>query len=436
MSAVDYSSDIVVSSNFEPATKDRPRGELAATRLTQTIDIRQDRTWIVLAGGIVALVVVLFAGLFLGRFAKTETVRGFVGAAGGLSSFQAPKAGIVGAILVRQGDLVAAGQPLYTLKFAQATSGGETADATEARKLQLNRAGYETEIQRTDELLERIGKSRAGAVHDRDALAQSVDDQEKSIVAALKQAKQRIASLRNYVDKGYATRDVLETAERTRFEYERQLSDIRLKRVEYRRQDAQREREFDDLQHDRTNARNAAESQIGSIDIRLARLRTDSRLEVRAENAGRVLTLAAHEGDTVEAGQLIAAVGAPDAEQLIVLEAPSRAVGLARTGQRVNIKYDAFPFKTFGIHGGTIVSVSAAAIRNPDGKDSSALDPRPVERQSHYRIEVKPDAGFVDAYGEKQALKFGATLSADIIVEKRRIIDWVLDPIRAMRGRG
>lgn len=49
---------------------------------------------------------------------------------------------------------------------------------------------------------------------------------------------------------------------------------------------------------------------------------------------------------------------------------------------------------------------------------------------------MKPDAGFVDAYGEKQALKFGATLSADIIVEKRRIIDWVLDPIRAMRGRG
>ena len=28
-----------------------------------------------------------------------------------------------------------------------------------------------------------------------------------------------------------------------------------------------------------------------------------------------------------------------------------------------------------------------------------------------------------------------ATLTADLIVERRRLIDWVLDPIRALRGR-
>lgn len=436
MSAVEYSSDVVASPAFQATAKDGPRGELTATRLTQTIDIRQDRTSFLLAAGVVSLVVVLFAGLFLGRFAKTETVRGFVGAAGGLQSFQAPKAGIVASILVRQGDAVAAGQPLYVMKFAQASSGGETADATEGGRLQLNRSNFETEIQRTSELIQRIGKARAAAAIDREALGVSVDDQEKSIQAALKQAKQRVAALRGYVGQGYATRDTLEAAERTKFEYERQLSEIRLKRVEYRRQDAQREREFDDLLHDRTNARAAAESQIGAIDIRLARMRTESKLEVRAESAGRVLTLAAKEGETVEAGQLIAAVGAPESEQIVVLEAPSRAVGLAKVGQRVNIKYDAFPFKTFGIHGGVITSVSSAAVRNPDSKDAIALDPRPVERQSLYRIEVKPDASFIDAYGEKQGLKFGSTLSADIVVEKRRIIDWVLDPIRAMRGRG
>ena len=48
---------------------------------------------------------------------------------------------------------------------------------------------------------------------------------------------------------------------------------------------------------------------------------------------------------------------------------------------------------------------------------------------------MKPDSNEIEAYGEKKKLKIGSTLSADIVVEKRRLIDWVLDPIRAMRGR-
>ena len=38
--------------------------------------------------------------------------------------------------------------------------------------------------------------------------------------------------------------------------------------------------------------------------------------------------------------------------------------------------------------------------------------------------------------GVDEPIRIGSTLSADIVVERRRLIDWVLDPIRAMRGRG
>ena len=72
---------------------------------------------------------------------------------------------------------------------------------------------------------------------------------------------------------------------------------------------------------------------------------------------------------------------------------------------------------------------------SPRGSANLSTDPRPVERQSLYRIEVKPDSNEVEAYGETKRLKIGSTLSADIVVERRRLIDWVLDPIRAMQGR-
>ncbi len=64
------------------------------------------------------------------------------------------------------------------------------------------------------------------------------------------------------------------------------------------------------------------------------------------------------------------------------------------------------------------------------------VDPGAAGRQSTYRVEVRPEERSVRAYGVDEPIRVGSTLTADIVVEKRRLIDWMLDPIRAMRGRG
>ena len=90
-----------------------------------------------------------------------------------------------------------------------------------------------------------------------------------------------------------------------------------------------------------------------------------------------MLAITGKVGDSVEFGQFVAAVGDADAEPLIVLDAPARATGLIKVGQKVILKYDAFPFKTFGIQHGTVTSISASSIRAPATQGDSGLDPRP-----------------------------------------------------------
>jgi len=42
----------------------------------------------------------------------------------------------------------------------------------------------------------------------------------------------------------------------------------------------------------------------------------------------------------------------------------------------------------------------------------------------------------MSAYGRKQAFKAGMTLDADILQDRRRLIEWVIDPIiSAAKGR-
>lgn len=407
------------------------------SRVAQTIDVRQNLTSKILAGLFAALVLSVLAGLWLGRFSKFETVRGYVATSGGFSRLDAPQAGVIREIFVKQGDTVTVGQPVYALRLREATSGGETTVAAEMRNLEQTRLRHVAEVARLEAFLTQAEIEKHDQLREEKALLEALDRQEASIQRALGNAQSVVQRLRRYVETGYATRDNLESHERVSFDYERQLSEIHLKRIEYKRLKMEKERQLASLIADKLSQKTAAENAISSIDSKLASVRADSALVVQAQSDGTVLALMNKVGDSVQPGQFIAGIGAPDSDLIVILDAPARAVGLARIGQRVVLKYDAFPFKTFGVYHGTIKYISSAAFNIPTSlRSAEGADPRPLPLQSEYRIEVQPDEPSVIAYGQKRALTVGATLTAEIVVENRRLIDWVLDPIRAMRGRG
>lgn len=404
-------------------------------RLRHSIDLRHNATATLLTLLFGTAVLVLVAGLWFGHFAKTEPVRGIVSATGGISRLDAPRAGVISAMLVKQGDRVEIGQPVYRLRLGEATAGGETALSAQIRTMLASRANFVDEIGRTTKFLAEAQAQAASSRRDAAAVQAAVDEEERSIQAALTEARRRVERVRQFVRQGYATRDLLEAQERTAFEYERQLTATRLKRVEYRRADAEKGRDFALMLAGKLSQKASAENEVQGIDGNLARMRTEGAFEVQAPRSGFALAIAGQVGDSVALNQFVAAIGDNDADIVVVVDAPAKAIGLIKVGQTVILKYDAFPFKTFGIQHGTVSSISTAAVRTPGVKDDDGDDPRPVDRQSVYRVEIRPDSRTIEAYGEKKMLKIGSTLSADIVVERRRLIDWVLDPIRAMRGR-
>ena len=419
----------------EPAPDEPPVPRDGDARLRHSIDLRHNATALLLTLLFGSAVLALLAGLWFGHFAKTEAVRGIVSATGGMSRLAAPHAGVISAILVQQGDAVQAGQPIYRLRIGEATAGGESALAAQLRTMNASRVNYLAEIDRAAAFLTEA-RAQAGTMRrDTAALQAAVDDEERSIGKALVEARGRVERVRRLVQQGYATRDLLEAQQRGTFDLERQLSATRLKRVEYRRADADKSRDFALLLTGKMSEKAAAENQVQAIDGNIARRRTEGALEVQAPRSGVVLAIAGQVGSSVDADQFVAAIGDGDADLVVVVDAPAKAVGLIKVGQSVVLKYDAFPFKTFGIQHGTVSSISTAAVRTPAVKEDDGVDPRPVDRQSVYRIEIRPDSRTIEAYGERKPLRIGSTLSADIVVERRRLIDWVLDPIRAMRGR-
>lgn len=402
--------------------------------LIGTVDLRQSLAARVGVGLVAAVILSLVLGLWFGRFARTEPVRGIVAATGGFSRLDAPRNGTIVAIYVKQGDHVVPGQRIYALKSGAASSGGETAVA---EQIQNYRRVIETEtahIARIDRFLSEAKAQQRAIDSEQSNLLRELKSQEAGLVTAVADNKQTVQRIAGYLKQGFATRDWFDTHQRTLFDYEKMLSDLKMRRAEVEREQIERQRTFDQMVADKTTERNNAQTQIINMQNQIADSKTVSDLEVQSQTRGTVVAVASRVGDSVTQGQFVVGIGDVSAKPLVVVDAPTRAIGLTKVGQRVILKYDAFPFKTFGIYHGTITYISSAAVKGVKS-DDDGLDPRPVELQSTYRIEIKPDQDFVTAYGEKYPLKLGSTLSADIVVERRRLIDWVLDPIRALRGR-
>jgi membrane fusion protein len=143
---------------------------------------------------------------------------------------------------------------------------------------------------------------------------------------------------------------------------------------------------------------------------------------------GTVTSLVVTPGQSVPSGASLAAIVPDHSPMTAVLYVPSTAIGFVEAGQRVRVSYDAFPYQRFGQYHGVVHSVSQTDVpmaANPDKQD----------RRAYFLVRVTLDSSSVKAYDAEIPLRPGLTLTADIEIDRRSLIRWMLDPLFAFTGK-
>ena len=93
------------------------------------------------------------------------------------------------------------------------------------------------------------------------------------------------------------------------------------------------------------------------------------------------------------------------------------------------MRFDAFPYQRFGFVKGEVESIDKALLAGDAVGVPMQLN-EPV-----YRVRSELITQEVEAYGDNFPLKSGMLLEADIVLDSRSLLEWLLDPIYSLNGR-
>jgi membrane fusion protein len=97
----------------------------------------------------------------------------------------------------------------------------------------------------------------------------------------------------------------------------------------------------------------------------------------------------------------------------------------------VQLRYLAYPHQKFGSHRARVIAVSSTPLLPGE----MGFTPPDGTREPLYRIKAALAAQDIVAYGRSERLQPGMQVEADILLDRRRLIEWIFDPLFSLAGR-
>ena len=394
-----------------------------------TIVLRQPVSdWVLalLASGITAC---LIGFLFLGSYTRHELVSGQLIPSQGLLPLTATSLGVVTNVRVHEGESVEKDQALVDLSREVNNADGSgtqlsiTTDLKKQREevLAILQGEQALEDQRRQDLTSRINMIKQQLIE--------IERQSTTQGEEVNTAAKRVEKLKPYVKSGSIAEAEFERYESDALNSQMQLNALNRQRLETEQQLSASQDELAELPLKSETQRNELRLRLSAVDQSLLANEAQRANVFRAPESGVVADLVVRDGQAVTAGQRLLSIIPKGSRLEAQLWLPSRAIGFVERGDRVILRYQAFPYQRFGQQAGRVLEISRSATS--PAELSSSLGKGVLEPL--YSILVELEHETVHAYGKEEPLRAGMALEADILLDKRGLIEWLMEPIYQYR---
>jgi membrane fusion protein len=379
---------------------------------------------------VAALVAVLLISVALwGQYTRRERVEGYLALDTGAARVLVPDAGRVTELLIREGDEVKAGQPMAKVSYERTTGSGASTSETVAEEMKSRRAILEKEqVQWRD-----LGAQQVEQIRRR---AKDLEGELGQIDRELKLYETRVKSTREQAERYKSLAGEKFVSDVASKQKQDEVTDQEIKLQALRRQRSQVERDLGAAKMEEPSIALRSRTQVEQVARQISELQegmanVEARREtvIRAPMAGVVSNLAVNLGQSIAADSPLATVLPKGSGLHVELLVPTRAIGFINKGQEVVLRYEAFPFERFGQYRGIVTEIGRN-VWTPGDRIGPVSAKEPV-----YRVDVSLERQAVTALGQEFALRPGMLVNADLLLERRTILEWIFEPVLQLKGR-
>jgi membrane fusion protein len=376
----------------------------------------------------VTLAVALAALITLGSYARRVDLEGTILPSAGLMTISSPSPGWITALAVREGEAVKKGTLLYTLDLDTATKEGSTQQQiinaqTAAREMLTQQINRKTRM--SEETQKQLQQKIENLKVQIDRLGEQVTLQQGFFKTIAKEYNLFLG----LVERHQASLNEMDSRQQAWMQSQSKLQELESSKLRL-------QGELDDAQYQLATIAISTADEIDALktkvldtDEKLANSEARRSIEIHAPEAGVVTAIVGHPGQLVGSGSPMLKIVPENATMHAELLAPSGAVGFIYEGERVLLRYSAFPYQKFGEYRGTVVSISQAALGSDEVAGLRAGAPPPEEKGPFYRVIVNPDSQLVKIYGEERMLPASMQVQAYALLDRRPLYQWILEPL-------
>jgi membrane fusion protein len=364
--------------------------------------------------------------VYNGHYTRKVTIKGIITPQDGTLHSVSPANAVVEEVLIREGDSVQAGQRILRLSKENISSSGATFTLVndkikkqilllQSRKM-LIALKHEQEIQELTKKIERFNIQKK-------ILEQELSHQQ-DLVTNKKQLLQRISILVkekavSIVTHEEAKQEVLLASidlQKLQRSIQGVISDI---------QSIPSEIELTTITLHMTLSE--MENELLLFNRELLNNESALGIYITAPITGTVTALNTSTGQHVVVGSTLASTYPLYSNLQAHLYIPPEGIGFVEAEQTAAIRLTAFPFQKFGVMKGRVLRVSLTPYQTADlpHQLSDVLDPN----RTYYKAIVELEQQHIETNGKQRALKPGLVLEADLMLEKRKLYEWLLAPI-------
>lgn len=364
--------------------------------------------------------------LFAGEYTRKSRLQGVLVPDRGVLQIVPPQPALLLERRVSEGQAVRRGETLFVLSLEQTSPLGDTQAAVQ-RSLDERRRSLQDGLAREQALqasrqdaLARRAAALQGEAQPMQAQARLLDEQ----LALAERALVRLQALRG---QNFVSEAQVQARQEEVLALRGRVQAQALARAAHEREIAGVQAELRELPLRAQALRGALERDLAELAQEAAHSEAQRRLLVVAPSDGVLGAVVAEPGQPVSPASTLATLLPADARLTAQLWAPSSAVGFLRPQQSVRLRYQAFPYQKFGHQEGRVIQVSRAPL--PAG-ESGVAGGEPM-----YRVTVALQQQTVLAYGQPHPLVAGMRLDADVLLDRRRLVEWLFEPLLGMAGR-